>query len=120
VVFYYSFPNPQASPGGWHLVGGTSEATPLFAGIVAIADQAAHRRLGLLNDRLYQLAHAGVSGLVDIVGGDNSLSFCSAACSTPAPVTVTVKGFQAVKGYNLATGLGTVDAARLVRALADD
>jgi hypothetical protein len=29
-----------------------------------------------------------------------------------------VKGYQAVRGYDLATGLGTVDASRLVRALA--
>jgi subtilase family serine protease len=101
-------------------VGGTSESTPLFAGIVAIADQAAERRLGLLNDRLYSLARKPGSGIVDVVGGDNSLTFCSAACASALPVMVTVHGYQAVKGYNLATGLGTVDAAKLVKALAGD
>jgi subtilase family serine protease len=119
-VFYYSFPNPKASAGGWHLVGGTSEATPLFAGIVAIADQAAERRLGLLNDRLYHLARKPAAGIVDVVGGDNSLTFCGAGCDGLAPVMVTVKGYQAVKGYNLATGLGTVNAAQLVKVLAGD
>jgi subtilase family serine protease len=119
VAFYYSFPNPAASRGGWHLVGGTSEAAPLFAGVVAIAGQAAGHRLGQLNDRLYELAGHEDSGIVDVVGGDNGLSFCAAACGTPVPVTVTVPGYQAVKGYDLATGLGTVDAAKLVEALAD-
>ncbi|HEX6493154.1 MAG TPA: S53 family peptidase [Candidatus Dormibacteraeota bacterium] len=120
VVFYYSFANPQASKGGWHLVGGTSEATPLFAGIVAIADQVAGHRLGLLNDRLYELAREKRSGIVDVVGGNNSLTFCQAACGGAAPVMLTVKGFNAVAGYNLATGLGTVDAPTLVRRLAGD
>jgi hypothetical protein len=40
---------------GWHLVGGTSEASPIFSGIVALADQVAHHRLGLLNPGLYLL-----------------------------------------------------------------
>jgi hypothetical protein len=35
-------------------------------------------------------------------------------------VMVTVKGYQAVRGYNLATGLGTVNAAQLVKVLAGD
>jgi subtilase family serine protease len=120
VVFYYSFANPKASKGGWHLVGGTSEATPLFSGIVAIADQAAGRRLGLLNDRLYELARGRRSGIVDVVGGSNSLTFCQAACAGAAPVMLTVKGYDSTAGYNLATGLGTVDAPALVRRLADD
>jgi subtilase family serine protease len=120
VVFYYSFANPQASRGGWHLVGGTSEAAPLFAGVVAIADQVAGHRLGLLNDRLYALAHRQRSGIVGVVGGNNSLSFCQAACTTAAPVMITVKGYDSVAGFNLATGLGTIDAARFVRALAGD
>ena len=120
VVFYYSFANPQASKGGWHLVGGTSEAVPLFSGIVAIADQAAGHRLGLLNDRLYALARRQRSGIVGVVGGNNSLTFCQAACSGAAPVMLTVKGYDSVAAYNLATGLGTVDAPTLVRRLADD
>jgi hypothetical protein len=49
--------------------------------------------------------------------GDNSMSFCAASCAGPAPVRVTVSGYQAVRGYDLASGLGTVDAAELVRAL---
>ena len=92
--------------GGWQVIGGTSEATPLFAGVVAVADQYAGRRLGLLNPTLYRLASAGGpgSGIVDVTHGSNAVG------SEP--------GFTARRGYDLVTGLGTVDANALVRALA--
>ena len=91
--------------GGWSVIGGTSEATPLFAGVVAIADQVAGRRLGLLNPTLYRLAARGAdAGIVDVTRGSNAVG------NRP--------GFPARRGYDLATGLGTVDADKLVRALA--
>jgi subtilase family serine protease len=91
--------------GSWSVVGGTSEATPLFAGVVAIADQFAGRRLGLLNPALYRLAsRRETAGIVDVTRGSNAVE------SRP--------GFPARRGYDLATGLGTVEADRLVRALA--
>jgi subtilase family serine protease len=102
--FYYSY-NPART--GWHLVGGTSEATPFFAGIVALADQVAGHRLGNINDALYQLGlghNASHNGIVDVTVGDNSFS--------------GVTGYTAVKGYDLASGLGTFDAAKFVPALA--
>jgi subtilase family serine protease len=119
VVVYESFPDRSAPAGRWQLIGGTSEATPLLAGVVAIADQAAHRRLGLLNHRLYALARhdRDDSGIVDVAAGENAWSFCASPCAGPAPARVTVPGYQAVRGYDLASGLGTVDAADLVRAL---
>ena len=40
---------------GWDLVGGTSEASPIFSGIVALTDQVAGHRLGLINPALYLL-----------------------------------------------------------------
>ncbi len=87
---------------GWYIFGGTSEASPLFAGIVAIADQAAHHDLGLLNPALYALQ--GDGGIVDITVGNNSFA--------------GVTGYNAGPGYDLASGLGTVDASRLVHELA--
>jgi subtilase family serine protease len=121
VVVYSSFPDPAATAGGWLLIGGTSEATPLLAGVVAISDQAAHHRLGLLNERLYALARHGgdESGIVDVTIGDNGWSFCASGCGGPSPVMVSVPGYQAGRGYDLASGLGTVDAAGLVGALAE-
>ncbi|MEV4611262.1 S53 family peptidase [Kitasatospora sp. NPDC049258] len=91
---------------GWHLTGGTSEATPIFSGVVALADQLAGHRLGQLNWRLYGLAAlpSQWSGITDVTTGDNSWD--------------TVTGYQAAKGYDLASGLGTIDGARFVHAIA--
>jgi subtilase family serine protease len=108
-------PNPHNR--GWFLTCGTSESSPLFAGIVAIADQAGGQRLGLLNDRLYQLARHADSGLVDVTSGNNTFTFCASGCGTAAEVDITVPGFSAAPGYDMASGLGTIDATRLVAAL---
>ena len=50
---YQSF---KGQPAGWYPVCGTSESTPEFAGIVALAEQVAHRKLGLINPDLYLLS----------------------------------------------------------------
>jgi subtilase family serine protease len=120
VDFYLTVPGAAGPVGGWGLAGGTSLATPLLAGIVADADQASGHRLGLLNDRLYELAREHGRGIVDIVTGSNAVSLCLRACATGSPVLLPVPGYAAAKGYDLASGLGTVDAARLVAALAHD
>jgi subtilase family serine protease len=117
VDFYLTLPTPRGPAGGWSLAGGTSEATPLLAGIVAIADQAAGHRLGLLNDRLYSTARHDDGGTVDVVGGSNAVTLCLKGCTTATPVLLPVAGYTATKGYDLASGLGTVDAAELVDAL---
>jgi subtilase family serine protease len=120
VDVYMTLPGPAGPIGGWSLAGGTSEATPLLAGIVADADEAAGHRLGPLNDRLYALARKGDGGIVDVVTGSTTVALCLRACATGAPVLLPVPGSAAAPGYDLATGLGTVDAARLVAALARD
>jgi subtilase family serine protease len=112
--------------GGWGIVGGTSEASPLFSGIVALADQYAGHSLGYLNPELYNLAEQGgyYNGIVPITQGTNTYTFCIAAdvesngaCASSSDL-VTVPGFNADGYYNDATGWGTVDAARFVPALA--
>jgi subtilase family serine protease len=51
-------------------IGGTSLSSPLFAGVMADADQAAGGSLGFINPRLYELAREGVTGaFYDIVPG---------------------------------------------------
>jgi subtilase family serine protease len=97
---------------GWYPSCGTSVATPLFAGIVALADQAAGHPLGVLNPALYALSAGRAPGLVDVTTGNNTVSF-------PQNGSIdTVPGFSARVGYDLATGVGTVDAARFVPELA--
>jgi subtilase family serine protease len=109
VLVYWSF---GGLPAGLYIVGGTSEATPLFSGIVAIADQAAGHDLGLLNPALYTLAEAGAPGIVPISTGDNTVSF------EQGGKDYTVKGYVADGGYTMATGVGTANGAALVSELA--
>jgi subtilase family serine protease len=97
------------------IVGGTSEASPLFSGMVAVADQAAGRRLGQLNPTLYGLGDNRNSGIVDVTGGNNTVAFTN---TTQFPGSFTVQGFSASHGYDLATGLGTPNGPRLVQELA--
>jgi len=104
---YQSF----GSSAGWDILGGTSEATPIFAGVVALADQLAGRRLGDINPALYLLGQLGraphiplSTGIADITTGNNSFA--------------GVMGFTAADGYDLASGWGTIDATAFVRALA--
>ncbi|MET7484907.1 S53 family peptidase [Streptomyces sp. NPDC005538] len=101
----YSSFDPTAI--GWDVYGGTSEASPLFSGIVALADQAAGHRVGNINEALYALAKHGAArnGIVDVNDGTNN-SYAG------------VTGYTAVNGYDMATGVGTVDALRFVPALA--
>lgn len=115
-IYLSFFSDPAAN--GWYIICGTSESSPLFAGVVAIADQMAGHRLGYLNDRLYSLLHEQPNGIVDVTAGNNTFTFCQSACGTTAEVDVTVPGFAAGPGYDMASGLGTIDANRFVRALA--
>src|SRR6266851_1745132 len=102
----------RGAPAGWSPACGTSEATPLFAGIVALADQVAGHPLGLINPALYRLAAQGAPGIVDVTSGNNTVSYPQAGHR------LTVRGFAATHGYDLATGVGTVNAALFVRELA--
>jgi subtilase family serine protease len=106
-----SFESYTGAPGTWRPAAGTSVATPYFAGLVAIADQALHIRLGLINPLLYRLEQGHAAGLVAVTRGSNTVRFIQNG------KTVTVGGYRARPGYNLATGVGTVDAARFVQDL---
>jgi subtilase family serine protease len=122
VDVFFSFTNfgrtPPVPGPQWHIFGGTSEARPLFAGVVALANQMAGHRLGFLNPHLYELGDEDNSGIVDITKGNNSFTFCVSSCGTPQEVDTTVVGFPATKGFDLASGWGTINAARFVPALA--
>jgi subtilase family serine protease len=100
------------APSGWSPSCGTSEATPLFAGIVALADQVAGHSLGLINPALYQLSARGAPGIVQVTSGNNSVSFSQDGHA------YTVTGFAARHGYSLAAGVGTVNALYFVPELA--
>jgi subtilase family serine protease len=98
---------------GWSLTCGTSEATPEFAAVVALADQVAGKSLGVINPALYKLAAARAPGIVDVTSGSNTVSFTGSGGKL-----VKVTGYPAAKGYDLVTGVGTVNALALAYELA--
>jgi subtilase family serine protease len=108
---YQSF---AGEPAGWYPTCGTSEATPLFAGVVALADQVAGHPLGVINPALYEMSAAKAPGIVDIRSGNNTVSF------EQGGFLHTVAGFRARPGYDLASGVGTINAADFVPELASD
>jgi subtilase family serine protease len=112
VLTYGSFPGNTFPFHGWVAGGGTSEATPEMAGIVAIADQYAGHRLGLINPALYLRPGHDAPGIADVTRGSNTVTF------SQGNQLFTLPGYQARPGYDLVTGVGTVDAARLVPELA--
>ena len=113
VDIYNSYPG---APAGWTQECGTSEATPEFAGIVALAAQEAGHPLGAINPALYTMSakRADYPGLVPVTSGNNTVTFKQNG------KWYTVKGFTASRsgGYSLATGVGTVNALYFVPELA--
>jgi subtilase family serine protease len=106
--------------GGLYLVGGTSASSPSFAGIMAIVDQHTGVRNGNPNSRLYPLAAQATAVFHDVTSGTNAVPCAggSSGCSTKAPSTNIghMNGYSAGAGYDLATGLGSVDANALANS----
>jgi subtilase family serine protease len=103
VLIYESF-DPTVTP-GWALIGGTSEATPLWAGTDAVMNQA-DGSLGFLMPRLYQIYKNPAlysEAFHDITVGNNSFG--------------GITGYSAATGWDAASGLGTPNAAGLAKAL---
>ena len=98
-------------------VAGTSAAAPSFAGIIALLNQylvsnglLAQPGLGNINPTLYRLAQSTTDVFHDITAGDNVVP-----CAQSAPDCSTASfGFSAGPGYDLVTGLGSVDANNLI------
>jgi subtilase family serine protease len=123
-------------------VGGTSAATPTFAAIMALVNQQTGQRQGVANYVLYSLAKTAANVcnsstttlpnncvFYDITKGNNSVacvggkphcSNASTAASQYGILTTTATpggstpAFNAVAGYDLATGLGTVNVTNLL------
>ncbi len=90
---------------------GTSEAAPLFAGVLALATQVNKGNVGPINPVLYRtLGPAGTAdGIADVIKGNDSAEKPGGA--------VTVPGFTAAKGFDVASGWGTVYAPSFVPSL---
>ena len=100
-----------------YLVGGTSASSPSFAGIMAIVNQHTGTRNGNPNPRFYPLAAQAPAAFHDVTSGTNAVPCAggSPGCSAAAPSTNIghMNGYSAGVGYDLATGLGSVDAYNL-------
>jgi hypothetical protein len=114
-------------------IGGTSASSPAFAGIMSIVNQK-YGRQGNANFVLYPLAAksgssctstaspASTCTFYDVTQGNNSVPCVtgSANCSTPTSgdgVLIDSHGnpaFTSTTGFDLATGLGSVNANNLV------
>ncbi|HZL69613.1 MAG TPA: S53 family peptidase [Candidatus Limnocylindrales bacterium] len=95
------------------VIGGTSVAAPTFAGIVALIVQKTNDRQGNVNQYLYSLAASSPNAFHDITTGDNMVPCTQGSTDCPASGMI---GYSAGPGYDLTTGLGSVDAAALVAA----
>jgi uncharacterized protein (TIGR03437 family) len=113
----YQYAYLLESNGGLYAVGGTSASSPSWAGIAALLNQylmskgiIAQPGLGNINPVLYRLAQATTGVFHDITTGNNMVP-----CEQSSPNCVDgMVGFSAGPGYDLATGLGSVDAFNLV------
>jgi uncharacterized protein (TIGR03437 family) len=101
--------------GSLQAYGGTSVPTPSFAGITALLNQHLDSGgVGNVNPKLYSLAQAGwASGMFhDVTIGNNIVTV---SCGKRRPnCGNSAVGYYAGVGYDQTTGLGSVDAYRLV------
>ena len=114
---YSGAPSPQGL-GGYGGVGGTSAAAPLWAANAILVNQylLAHSksRLGFANPVLYQLYNTGTiatpaGGLRDITTGNNACNDMNTG--------LTGGGYNAVPGYDEASGIGSFNALALAQSL---
>ena len=106
-----------------YFISGTSAAAPSMAGIMALVDQSAGGRQGQANYVLYSLAASqAAQGIYPSQCNGSSTSVLPASTCIFNDVTVgnnVVPGevgldYQAGAGYDLATGLGSVNVANLI------
>jgi subtilase family serine protease len=90
--------------------GGTSASAPIWAALIALADQYAGRHLGLVNPAIYQIARSARyhQAFHDVTTGNNTVQF--------PPTTIT--GYRAGPGWDPVTGWGSPDAQVLIPLLA--
>lgn len=95
------------------VAGGTSFAAPIFAGMLTIINQKENSTgQGLINPTLYTLASNSstyASAFHDITSGGNQCTAGSQYCSSAG-----ASEYSATTGYDMATGLGSIDLDNLL------
>jgi len=137
VIMYTGYQIPGATKLGpvWTSSGGTSAATPETAAMIALAGQRASDLMGKqvgigsLNRILYSLGSEDFHDIVpqsfgaqnQVVIDSNALYFSDLAMQIFGPgseTPVQVPGYSAMPGYDLASGLGSPIAEKLVEDVA--
>jgi subtilase family serine protease len=92
--------------------GGASAAAPLWAAVIALANQYAGRRLGFINSALYRIGRGASyhQAFHDVTSGTNTVALSGQ----------TIVGSQAAPGWDPVTGWGSPNAQALVPLLARD
>jgi hypothetical protein len=123
--------NPRDASTQFFAIGGTSASSPAMAGIMALVDQKTASRQGNANYVFYKLAAQQQNSACDSTNGsgascvfnDVTNGTIAMPCLSGAPnCTVAhsgdrygvLSGYSATAGFDLATGLGSVNAANLV------
>jgi subtilase family serine protease len=101
--------------GNLNVFGGTSVSSQAFGGVLALINQATKstKGLGNANQELYALG--GTAAFHDITTGNNKVPCTSGSPNCPTSGALQI-GFSAGTGYDLVTGLGSVDVNALTRA----
>jgi subtilase family serine protease len=103
--------------------GGTSVSAQAFAGVVALIDQKLGGKQGNINPMLYALASGQSASTIfnDVTVGTNAepcvVISGTAGCSITGSNSYTVgvlSGYNAGVGFDLATGLGSVNVGNLI------
>jgi len=119
--------NNSAAP---TVVGGTSASAPVFAAMVVLLNQSLGTNgLGNINPTLYTLAATPSNGAFHQVTTGNNNVYCEVGtpvapwptalqCPSAGVFGFSASNADATTGYNLVTGLGSVDADKLATAWA--
>jgi subtilase family serine protease len=123
---YMTYWNGQGHDGnnalsGWQSIGGTSASTPLWATVFALAEASracAGNLIGFANPALYALASSSPSAYASYFNDVTNDAINQAGNDNDLTASGNTAGlFEADPGYDMATGLGTPNAANLAPAL---
>lgn len=107
-------PDPTTNTYNLSGFGGTSTAAPAFAGMLALVEQSVGHRLGQANVVLYKLSQTAPSVFHDITSGNISV-VCTGGTTASCGSNGFLTGYDAGPGYDLASGLGSVDATAMIK-----
>jgi subtilase family serine protease len=112
LIYWNGTASVSGQPAGWQTIGGTSLSAPMWAALLALANASpacGGSPVGFANPALYRAAAtASASDFNDVSSGNNDFTGTNGSKYVAGP------------GYDMASGLGTPNAAALVATLCAD